>query len=283
MKIAVLITCYNRVQTTLKCLEHLSVCDVPDDFGFDIYLVDDNSPDRTGDRVKERFPHVRVIQGMGNLYWCGGMRLAWDVAAKEKEYDAFFWLNDDTFLYPDALLVIAHAARKAEAESGDAGIVVGATCDPLTKRTTYGVTGNPPRPPDGTLSPVQGETINGNAVWVSRKTWQRIGGFRTCFTHAMGDTDYGMRAMKAQIPVWLTPVHIGTCKANTDKRWDNPDHPIGTRWKMLHSVKGCPPKEFMQLVRVANPQNWPVYILKLYWRVLFPRNILSRRKRGERQ
>jgi glycosyltransferase involved in cell wall biosynthesis len=53
MKIAVLMTCYNRVQTTLQCLSHLEKA-MADVVGatFDIWLVDDNSPDRTGERLR---------------------------------------------------------------------------------------------------------------------------------------------------------------------------------------------------------------------------------------
>jgi Predicted glycosyltransferases len=256
---------------TLSCLEHFYACDIPQNHEYDIYLVDDQSPDETGRLVKERWPQIRVIRGTGNLYWCGGMRLAWNTATQNKEYDAFLWLNDDTFLFKDALYVFAQAIAFSESKSMDVGIVVGAVCDSETQKTTYGVTGNPPRSPDGCLSSVENETINGNIVWVSRVTWQKIGGFRNCFTHAMGDTDYGIRAMKTGIPIWLTPIHIGSCQSNQGEEWSVSAVSLARRWKLLHSVKGCPPKEFLQLVRVAHPFVWPIFMCKLYYRVLFPR------------
>jgi GT2 family glycosyltransferase len=272
MKIAVIMTCFNRVETTLCCLNNLFACERPDDIYFDVWLVDDSSPDGTGLKIKTRYPEVNVIQGTGKLYWCGGMRLAWEVALRAKDYDAFLWLNDDTNLYADALRTFVDAASEATSRSGDAGIVVGATCDPLTKHTTYGVSGKTTRSPDGTLWPVCSETINGNAVWVTKKTWQLIGGLRGCFTHAMGDTDYGMRALKKKIPVWLTPVYIGTCRMNQGPRWDDSRLSLYKRWNLLHSLKGCPPWEYVQLVRVTRPWMWPKYVLKLYWRVFFPRS-----------
>lgn len=274
MKIAVLLTCYNRVEITLKCLTHLFACQRPKEFEFDVWLVDDASPDRTGNIVKARFPAVNVIQGTGSLYWCGGMRLAWDSAANSKDYDGFLLVNDDTHLYENALNIFNDAIIKAKATSGDPGILVGAVCDPETGITTYGAAGNPARVPDGTLSAIIKETINCNATFVSRKTWLSIGGFRKCFTHAMGDTDYGVRARKSKIPICLTPVHVGTCRKNDGPRWNDPKIPLLRRWKMLHSYKGCPPWEFMQLVRVAHPWTWPKYMLKLYWRVMFPRDKL---------
>ena len=62
MKIAVLMTCYNRVETTLACLRalHVAAGHVP---GLDlrVFLVDDGSPDATGVRVMEAFPDVTVV------------------------------------------------------------------------------------------------------------------------------------------------------------------------------------------------------------------------------
>ena len=53
MKFAVLMTCYDRVQTTLKCLTLFKrACAKIEDAQFDVWLVDDASPDCTGEKVK---------------------------------------------------------------------------------------------------------------------------------------------------------------------------------------------------------------------------------------
>jgi GT2 family glycosyltransferase len=48
---------------------------LPEDIAFKIYLVDDASFDSTKDSVKEEFPDVKIIQGVGNLFWNGDMRM----------------------------------------------------------------------------------------------------------------------------------------------------------------------------------------------------------------
>lgn len=69
-----------------------------------MWLVDDASPDQTGAKVKAAFPEVHVIEGAGGLFWCKGMRLAWDKAiASGIKYDFYLWLNDDVMLKTDAL------------------------------------------------------------------------------------------------------------------------------------------------------------------------------------
>ena len=100
-RIAVLMACHNRVETTLCCLERLFTNIVAD---LDVWLVDDGSSDGTGARVKERFPSVNVIRGTGSLYWARGMRLAWERAVESHEhYDYFLWLNDDVVLRSDGI------------------------------------------------------------------------------------------------------------------------------------------------------------------------------------
>ena len=108
-QLAVLITCYNRRQSTLSCLEALYNQSV-EDVKLDVYLVDDGCTDGTGEAVRSRFPEVRVVAGDGNLYWCGGMRVAFSEAMKG-DYDYYFWLNDDTVLLPGALQGLLETAH----------------------------------------------------------------------------------------------------------------------------------------------------------------------------
>ena len=73
-QIAVIMTCFNRRSTTISCLRALHK--QKNSIDFDVYLTDDGSSDGTADAVKTEFPAVNILQGNGNLYWVGGMRLA---------------------------------------------------------------------------------------------------------------------------------------------------------------------------------------------------------------
>ena len=122
--IAVLMTCYNRVETTLRCLHPLFNQTIKQSdnqtISLDVWLVDDASPDQTGVKVKAAYPEVNVIQSPGNLFWCKGMRLAWDKAvASGIKYDFYLWLNDDVMLKTDALADVLK-----DYENGG-GVVVG--------------------------------------------------------------------------------------------------------------------------------------------------------------
>ena len=99
IQLAILLTSYNRKEKTLACLRSVYSQEDISNVNFEIYLVDDNSTDGTGQAVKIEFPNVHVFKGNGDLFWAGGMRYAWREAIKtKKSFDYFLLLNDDTLL-----------------------------------------------------------------------------------------------------------------------------------------------------------------------------------------
>ncbi len=125
--IAVLMTCFNRREQTVRCLEQ--VFSQVQDGAFTLYvtLVDDASQDGTGDAVESAFPAVNVVRSSGNLYWNQGMRLAF-AHANQRECDAYLWLNDDTILYPHAISGLITTMQKLQS-LGVTAIVTGSTRD----------------------------------------------------------------------------------------------------------------------------------------------------------
>src|SRR5574343_1009849 len=99
--VAVLMTCFNRCDQTLLALEALAGA-VGKAAQLIVVLVDDGSTDGTADRVRRNYPDVHVVTGSGNLFWNGGMRLAWQ-SALPFEPSFFLWLNDDTVLRAGAI------------------------------------------------------------------------------------------------------------------------------------------------------------------------------------
>ena len=82
-KIAVILTCYNRKAKTLACLDRLfHAQEVQGDVELTVFLTDDGCTDGTADAVRTSFPEkdIHILQGNGQLYWAGGMRLAWKAA-----------------------------------------------------------------------------------------------------------------------------------------------------------------------------------------------------------
>ena len=274
MRIAVLLTCYNRKATTLASLARLFEQDSTDELS--VFLVDDNSPDGTAEAVRAQFPRVRVLQGDGNLFWCGGMRLAF-ASAMEEDYAFYLWLNDDTALERDALARLLATYQLITRDNSECAIVVGSTRDPQTGAHTYGglVRSSRIHPmkyrlvePGG--QPRRCETMHGNCVLIPRSVAVLVRNLSPEFQHSVGDIDYGVRACKAGCSIWVAPGYIGTCAWNDvsggflDSRL-----PLRSRWRHMMSAKGLPPGEHMTYMRRHGGRMWLVFWILPYMRVIF--------------
>ena len=74
--IAVLMTCHNRKLKTLATLESLFKQILTSEIALNAYLVDDGSTDGTAEAVQQTYPQINIFSGDGNLFWNGGMRVA---------------------------------------------------------------------------------------------------------------------------------------------------------------------------------------------------------------
>jgi GT2 family glycosyltransferase len=280
LRLAVLMACYNRRDATLKCLEVLFDQILPEGASVSVYLVDDGSTDGTGDAVRERFSAVTVLQGDGNLYWTGGMRVAW-AKAMENDYDYYLWLNDDTVLLPGAIATLLKTAQDVLRLARCKGIVVGSCRDHKTGQHTYG--GRVKRSwfskipfehvqPGTHMLPC--DTMNGNVVLVPREAVLTLGNLSAEYIRTMGfgDMDYGLRAKKAGIPIWIAPGHLAECSASTRVHpWTDPQIPLAERWQDMCSPLGLAPRHWYTFVKRHTGYAWPVYFAKPLVRVLFPR------------
>jgi len=245
-RIAILMTCHNRQENTLRCLQDLFSQVLPDSTQFRVFLTDDRSTDGTSDAVEKAFPEVTIIPGNGSLFWCGGMRTAWESALREDLFDYFMWLNDDTLLKPGAITLMLATARK------HSGIIVGSCHDPETGDWTYGgratadgrkaLAGRPVLP-GNTVQRCQ--QMNGNVVLVPNDVVDRIGILSDRFTHGIGDFDYGFRALDAGISLIVPPDYQATCASNPMPDWCNPDTPFLRRLALFNSPKSINFSEFM--------------------------------------
>ena len=252
LAVAVLITCHNRALKTCNCLQALFTQKLDSNVLLKVFLVDDASSDGTSQQVSQKFPQVHMIQGDGHLYWCGGMRLAWSVAAKS-DPDFYLLLNDDTHLLPNALESLLAWVPSPLTKA----IAVGAISDPETGKKTYGVVAQ------GRETPPYGvHTFNGNCVLIPRCVYQDLGSFHSTYTHSMGDHDYGYAAARKSIPIFETKDFIGTCpRDHTEKTWRDRSLSIPTRLRLLNSAKGLPYREWLVFCRRNYGLFWPIKFL----------------------
>lgn len=275
MKLAALITCHNRKAKTLACLDALFQNALPEGYSLDVFPVDDGSTDGTEQVVRERYPQVNIIKGDGNLYWNGGMRIAF-AAAMARDFDYYLWLNDDTLLYPTAIEMLLNTSRDLQAKQGKSVIVVGSTQDASDGRLTYGGVIRPSKwkattfvlIPPGDV-PVECETMNGNCVLVPSDVAQAVGNMEPKFAHAMGDLDYGLRARSAGFSVWVMAGFAGTCANNSGTGSFNDASLSATaRLRKMMQPKGLPPSSWRVFTQRHAGILWPFFWLWPYAKVL---------------
>jgi GT2 family glycosyltransferase len=239
-RIAVLMTCHNRKEKTLKCISLLfEQQGLQEVFLLEVFLVNDASTDGTKEAIKNSFPQVNVCEGDGNLFWNRGMHLAWESASVAIDTDYYLWLNDDTYLQKYAILVMLNHSNSLEV------IVCGATNSKIDAHLTYGGYINGACVvPNGTFHLV--DYFNGNCVLIPKAVYALVGNVDPRFHHGLGDFDYGLRAGEMGIESYLSPCFIGNCERHSELPvWRNPAYPLRVRLQALYSpLSACSPSDY---------------------------------------
>lgn len=101
-KIAFVILHYCVVEETIECVESIQQrIDVDD---YDIIIVDNCSPDGSGEILKEKYNNqksITVLSNSENLGFAKGCNVGYSYAKKEKESEFIVLLNNDTLLLQD--------------------------------------------------------------------------------------------------------------------------------------------------------------------------------------
>lgn len=262
--ISILMTSFNRRETTLACLAALPAA-VADCADWRIVLVDDGSSDGTGAAVCALWPDAVVVRGSGDLYWNGGMRLAWRTALPFGD-DFVLWLNDDTQLRPGAIAdMISLYRTQANAKT----VIVGCTVDPRSGALTYGgyrIAEGWSRLRLRRLSAAETEcdTFNGNCVLIPRAAATEIGINAAEYRHAYGDNDYGLRARRTgwRILELKSPVAV----QERNERYEQSLRRLTLRnWRFIFfHPKGLALREWLAFCRAHGGRLWPVNFVLRY-------------------
>ena len=251
------------------CLEKLFIQQgIGDEFSMKVFVVDDGSTDGTTEAIAQKFPQVNIISGTGNLYWNRGMYLAWSIAAKE-DHDFYFWLNDDTVLFPHALLEMLNCSRQKQDES----LITGTTRSAITGLGTYG--GRTLKKeliePNGQLQLC--DYFNGNCVLVPRSVYNVVGNLDYKFYHSIGDNDYGRRASKLGIRSFVSPSYVGLCERHESlPKWCSPSVKLKDRIKAFQTPLAVNPIQYFRYDFRHNGLIAAVkHFITIHLRLLFPR------------
>lgn len=228
--IAVLLTCFNRIEHTKKCIEKIYSKKI------DIYLVDDGSTDGTFEYIRENYPKVNLIKGDGSLFWNRGMYKAWEHASK-KSYDYFIWMNDDIKPTDDAFEEIIECSLINKDECIISGIIQSEKGEII-----YGGSNEKKKliKPNGNFQQIR--FLNGNFVLVPKHVFKILGNLDFNLHHDLGDVDYGLRAITKNIKVLTTRKAVAIGTVNNICRIRKNKTSVKKRFKQLNSPLGSPLK-----------------------------------------
>lgn len=261
-------TVFNRKDQTMRCLRSL-MRQGGDTARFVVFVVDDASTDGTGEAIASEFPEVRLLEGSGDLYWNGGMRLGLEAAMAEG-FDFYWWLNDDVALDEDALSRLLSTADLVSRQQDRPSIVVGSMRDPDRGHVTYGgvVREHRWRPLHFTLvvpnddEPLPALTMNGNCVLIPEQIAHDLGNISPEFRQKMGDFDYGLRAQEDGYGVWVAPGTLGACALHPPRRTDQA--PLAGELRRLWSIKELPFGPWKTYTSRWGGPLWPLYFVSPY-------------------
>ncbi|CAN5718590.1 hypothetical protein BH20ACI4_BH20ACI4_00130 [soil metagenome] len=222
IKTALVIPVYNRRETTLQGLKSLSRINT-ENLEVKIFVVDDASPDGTGEAVRKNFPDVELITGDGTLHYAAGTNRGIEAALKWNP-DYIVTMNDDSVFHEQFLQRLVKTAKKNPRS------IIGALLllwDEPHKVFQIGqkwrtLSGGWEMPEDLTAFNVgqdafEVECIVGNCVLFPVEAIKENGLMdEKKFPHGWGDAQFLMRMRKAGWKLLIEPKSLVWCEPNTN-------------------------------------------------------------------
>lgn len=267
--VAIIMTVYNRLQQTRKCIESLEMAfrSVPHRY----FITNDGSNDGTAEylsNISEKMD-VQIYQGDGSLFWNRGMYHSYQNALRGA-FDFYLWVNNDTVFYPDMFQTLMRDHHSAQGQN-EICVICGSVRSKTNGLITYGGTGpNGLIPPTGSIQPCT--HINGNCLLIPWNVAKRIGNLDYHYEHGLGDFDYGMRIRQAGGALFVSSSFVGTCEKNSIKNtWKDVSLPVLQRIRLMKTKTGQPRASYRHYLRKWNKSDWFLYYWKPYFDIVLGR------------
>jgi GT2 family glycosyltransferase len=270
MRIAVLLTTYNRREKTVACLQSLKKQVLAPDVHIEIYLTDASSSDDTVNAVRNIYPKANIYIKDNSLFWAGGMRNSWKEALMHNP-DYYLLLNDDTLLKENAISVLISTRYPHPA------VCIGNTSDPATGQRSYGgraLTSKRRWKDDLVIFSeteyLRCDVANANIMLVPKEIVEKVGILSEGYTHGLADYDYSLKVNKSGFKVLVAPGYLGTCANDHGNNWRSQNTSLKQRIQYLKSPKGLAYNEYMTFIKRHFPLSYPGAFCNVWMKTFFP-------------
>jgi GT2 family glycosyltransferase len=202
---------WNGLRDTIECLESLFKCDYP----HETVVVDNGSSDGSVRVLLSKYrDEIHLIANRANLGYSKGMNIGLSYAFEDRKADYCLVMNNDTKADPKFITSLVEAAERY----GDAGFVTGKVYyyDNPEVFQTVGKKYHPVTLNGGHIG--RNEKDEGqfdkegqlafcdDIFWlISKKVWDKVGGYDPEFFLQSEDFEWQIRAKKAGFKIYFTP------------------------------------------------------------------------------
>ena len=273
--IAVVMTVFNRMEKTRKCLDSIIAENKQNQYKLSFYIMNDGCTDGTEDMLalyKEENSDIEftILRGDGKLFWNRGMYVAYGEALYA-EPDYYLWVNNDVVFKQGFLSGLLADAENASKQS-KLNVICGSVCYTGIDKWSYGGTNNLSKTnpykrkrilPNGSIQKC--DCINGNCLLIPYATGICIGNLDKRYEHGFGDFDYGYRVEEQGGTLYVAADYVGFCDRNSLKgSWRDQSVPFSERIKKKNSPTGQPYKSHKIFLLKWFPKFWLYYLWKPY-------------------
>lgn len=262
IKLTVIMTCFNRKDCTLRCINTLNdACARTGGYALwkpEYVVVDDKSTDGTAGALEglasDRGMEITVLPGTGKLFYTGGMRMGIGYARKNcLSSDWFMLVNDDVSFDSTAVAGMLDSAASKASEAMEARVLVGAVRDDDGNfsyggvKYVKGINYKAVRPEDADRSC---DTFNANCVLMPGGIFRAVPNMDEVYNHSLGDFDYGLSIKRLGYNIEVYQEYIGICNKNSAKgTWNDASLKRAERLRKKEGIKGLPRKEWYHFLQ----------------------------------
>jgi len=180
-------------------------------YNFTIRLMDDNSTDWTIEEVNEKYPNVLATRSNKRLYRNQSLISLWKEAAKS-DPDFYIWIDARLSLKENAISTLLENSTFLSNKA----IIAGSVSDEEGVLLRGGRTKRGRLCPPDSIIPIPTQTFDGNLVLVPSFAYHEIGMTSESRKDFLGDWEYGVKALRKDVPRVIAPGILATCDELSD-------------------------------------------------------------------